>query len=73
MIQDQVIVYQTKSILGYFENEPKKKKKIAKINIIKRLFKKYMLLIFYIYVCLQIIISLFLIISFIVSFTLKTD
>lgn len=26
MIQDQVIVYQTKSILGYFENEQKKKK-----------------------------------------------
>lgn len=32
MIQDQVIVYQTKSILGYFENE---QKKITKINIIK--------------------------------------
>lgn len=30
MIQDQVIVYQTKSILGYFENEQKKNKKKTK-------------------------------------------
>lgn len=72
MIQDQVIVYQTKSILGYFENEQKKKK--TKINIIKDYLKSICFnLLFHIYVCLQIIISLFLIRFFIVSFTLKTD
>lgn len=72
MIQDQVIVYQTKSILGYFENE--QKKKITKINIIKDYLKSICFnLLFHIYVCLQIIISLFLIRFFIVSFTLKTD
>lgn len=71
MIQDQVIVYQTKSILGYFENEQKKK---TKINIIKDYLKSICFnLLFHIYVCLQIIISLFLIRFFIVSFTSKTD
>lgn len=73
MIQDQVIVYQTKSIFGYFENEQKKKKK-PKINIIKDYLKSICFnLLFHIYVCLQIIISLFLIRFFIVSFTSKTD
>lgn len=71
MIQDQVIVYQTKGILGYFENE---QKKITKINIIKDYLKSICFnLLFHIYVCLQIIISLFLIRFFIVSFTSKTD
>lgn len=33
MIQDQVILYQTKNIHGYFEKETKKeKKKITKIS-----------------------------------------